>query len=83
MGKDEVEIPSYSVETDMDRDLLIDKPYEDVYVNWLEYKIAYADGEISKMNNAAALYNTLLASYKRYYKRKHKCAHVPGFNYLH
>lgn len=51
--------------------LLIPFPYEEIYINYLAMKIDFANGDIKKYNNSAAVYETSLREYKRWYHRNH------------
>lgn len=61
--------PWYTADMDMDTDLLIPSPFEDIYIHWLVAQINYANGEIDKYNNAIAMYNTEYTGYSQWYHR--------------
>ena len=44
-------------EDDLDVELLVDKPYDDIYPLWLEAKIDFANGEYNKYQNTMQAYN--------------------------
>lgn len=63
--------PGYTRNTPMDTVLLVQAPFEELYVYWLEAQICYADGEISDYNAAIAQYNQLYAAFSAAYNREH------------
>lgn len=62
----------YDVDTDLNKDLLIPFPYDDIYLRWLEMQIDYANGEYGKYNNSITMYNTAYSAYEKFYNRTHK-----------
>ncbi|MBO7253084.1 MAG: hypothetical protein J6V25_10725 [Oscillospiraceae bacterium] len=62
---------SYTEKEDMDSDLLVSAPYDDIYIRWLEAQIDYYNGEISRYNNSNAMYLTAYDTYDRFYNRTH------------
>lgn len=66
-----IEFNGYTVEADMERELLIPAPYDDAYIKWLEAKIDYYNGEIARYNNSVMMYQAAYDSYSRYYNRNH------------
>jgi hypothetical protein len=66
-----IEFNGYTVEADMERELLIPAPYDDAYIKWLEAKIDYYNGEIARYNNSMMMYQAAFDAYQRYYNRMH------------
>lgn len=66
-----IEFNGYTVEADMERELMIPAPYDDAYIKWLEAKIDYYNGEIARYNNSVLMYQAVYDSYQRYYNRNH------------
>jgi hypothetical protein len=66
-----IEFNGYTVEADMERELLIPAPYDDAYIKWLEAKIDYYNGEIARYNNSVMMYQAAYDEYQRYYNRNH------------
>ena len=66
-----IEFNGYTVEADMERELLIPAPYDDAYIKWLEAKIDYYNGEIARYNNSVMMYQAVYDDYQRYYNRNH------------
>lgn len=71
-GGTEEAFKGYDVDTDLNKDLLIRFPYDDIYLRWLEMQIDYANGEYGKYNNSITMYNTAYLAYEKFYNRTHK-----------
>ena len=69
-GGDSVSFEGYT-DRDMEKDLLIGNPYDEMYVRWLEAQIDYYNGEIARYNNSMMMYQAAYDSYARYYNRSH------------
>lgn len=67
-GSPEVEFNSYGPETE----LLIEDPYSDVYVLYLEAQIYRYLGEIGRYNNAILSVESKLDEYRKHYNRTHE-----------
>ena len=65
------EVEQYSYPTDLDRELLIPAPYDDVYGLFLEAKIDFYNREYSNYNNSAMMFESQFSEYKKDYIRKH------------
>ena len=60
----------YTPEADLDGTvLLIEWPYDEIYRWYLEMKIADANGEMTRYNNAMAKYNAYYTAYQYFYNR--------------
>ena len=68
---DEVFFQGYDEAVDMDTELLVDAPYDEMYIRWLEAQIDYYNGEIARYNNSMMMYQTAYDTYSRYYNRTH------------
>ena len=64
---------SLSVESDFDGDetLLIESPYDVIYIYELEAKMAYHDRDNEAYKSADNFLKILYGSYEKYYHRKH------------
>ena len=71
-GGEGITFKGYTENTDMNTELLVPHPYDEVYIRWLEAQIDYANGEYGKYNNSITMYNTAFMAYERYYNRTHK-----------
>ena len=58
-------------DTDMEKDLLISAPHDEMYIRWLETQIDYYNGEIGRYNNSKAMYQAAFDTYERFYNRTH------------
>lgn len=64
--------PDYSAEN-IDEELLIPEPYaEDVYINFLQAKIAQQNGEDAKYNKAVLFYNDGYTRFAKAYNAAHR-----------
>lgn len=70
-GGEEVRFTGYTAETDPNTVLLVEEPFDEVYLRYLEMQIDYANGEIEKYNNSALLYNEAWLAFQNYYNRTH------------
>ncbi len=51
--------------------LIVSAPYDRLYTAYLKMKIDEENGETTRYNNSAALYNNYMAEYKKYYNKTH------------
>ena len=70
-GGTDVEFKGYDVDTDLNTDMLVPFPYDDIYLRYLEMQIDYANGEYGKYNNSITMYNTAYLAFEKYYNRTH------------
>ena len=61
----------YEDMTDMDTELLVHAPYDEMYLRWLEAMIDYHNSDDDRYNNAIILFNNAYEGYKRFYTRTH------------
>ena len=61
----------YDTDSDVETELLVPPPYDEVYLRWLEAQIDYANGEYSKYNNSIEMFNASYQGYSNYYNRTH------------
>ena len=66
------EVEQYSYPEDMDRELLIPAPFDDVYSLYLESKVDYYNREYGTYNNSAIVFESRFSEYKKDYIRKHQ-----------
>lgn len=69
-GKDIV-FNGYDADTSTETELLVQPPYDDIYLKWLEAKIDYHNAEYAKYNNSSIAYNSAYSAFERYYNRTH------------
>ena len=70
-GAEEVSFTGYDDLTDLQTELLVPAPHDELYLRWLEAQIHYHNGEYGKYNNAVDMFNTAFEDYKKYYNRTH------------
>ena len=66
------DIKQCSYPKDMDKELLIPAPFDDVYALFLEAKIDYYNREYGNYNNSAMMFESQYNEYKKDYIRKHQ-----------
>lgn len=70
-GAENVIFTGYDDSTDIQTELLVPAPHDEMYLRWLEAQIHYYNGEYDKYNNAIIMFNTAFEAYQAYYTRKH------------
>ena len=70
-GADQVTFTGYDNNTDLQTELLVPAPYDEVYLRWMEAQIDYHNGEYGKYNNAVDMFTTSYEAYQNYYNRNH------------
>lgn len=68
-GGEAIVFEGYTPDTNLDTELLVPAPYDDIYIRWLEARIDYANGEYNKYNNSSMAYNATFEKYSNYYNR--------------
>ena len=63
-------LPVYT-EADGEKELLVGKPYEDLYFKWLEQKTDYDNGETGSFLNSSAAFLSLYTEFRNHYHRTH------------
>jgi len=61
---------SYAYPQDMDRELLIPSPFDNVYALYVKAMIDYHNGEFEKYNASAQMFHTRFEDYKKAYIRE-------------
>ena len=70
-GGEDVVFNGYTDTTDLETELLVPAPFDEIYLRWLEAQIDYANGEYGKYNNSVLMYQTAYDGYANYYNRNH------------
>lgn len=70
-GGEDIVFSGYDENADLNTVLLVDAPYDDIYLRWLEAQIDYTNGEYGKYNNSLVAYNDAYDLYQRHYNRTH------------
>lgn len=68
----EEKIKQYAYPDDMDTELLIPAPFDNVYVHYITAQIDYNNTEYDNYNNSVLMYETQFNEYKKDYIRKHR-----------
>ena len=66
-----VTFDGYDSLADQNTVLLVNAPYDEIYLRWLEAMIDYHNSDDDRYNNAIILFNNAYEAYKRYYTRTH------------
>ncbi len=61
----------YDDPEDLEIDLLVPAPYDEMYLRWLEAMIDYHNSEDDRYNNAIILFNNAYEGFKTHYTRTH------------
>ena len=80
-GSEDVTFTGYDSETDLDTEMLVPAPFDEIYLRWLEAQIDYTNGEYDKYNNSILMYQAAYDSYANYYNRNHM-PKGKGFKYF-
>ena len=64
-------MPEYDSDTDPGKKLLVDKPYDNIYLYWLMAKIDEQTLETEKYNNDRTMFNGAYESYSDWFTRTH------------
>lgn len=62
-------INQYSYPEDLDKELIIPPPFDDVYALFIEAKIDYYNREYANYNNSATMFDAQFSEYKKAYIR--------------
>lgn len=67
LAPEEVRGLSYRYPEDLDTELLITPPHDDLYLLWLQAKIDEANGEYDKYQNTMQIYNEYYGNFLRWF----------------
>lgn len=56
---------------DLNSDMLVPEPYDDLYIYYLDQRIALNQNDTRRYNAAATLYNNAFLAYQQKYNREH------------
>lgn len=68
-GADDVSFTGYDDSTDLQTELLVKEPFDEVYLRWMEAQIDYANGEYNKYNQSILMFKAAYDGYANYYNR--------------
>lgn len=61
---------------DMDSKLLVPEPYDDLYLHYIDQKIAYLNNDKARFNTASTMFNNALLTYQQYFNRTYQTKKV-------
>ena len=70
-GDDGIPFAAYRVDEDMHKELLVQSPFDDLYIHYMEAQIDLGNGEGDGYNAAIILYNALFNEFRGWYGRNH------------
>ena len=70
-GCDTIFFYGYDSLADLETELLVQAPYDEMYLRWLEAMIDYHNSDDDRYNNAIMLFNNAYEGYKKHYTRTH------------
>ena len=70
-GAETVEFTGYNDRTDMETELLVPIPYDEVYLRWLEAQIDYYNGEYGRYNNSMLAFDAVWNNFINDYRKTH------------
>lgn len=77
-GAPELPEPDYGEDTDEDTVLLVEGPYDCMYVHWLQSRIDYALAEYGRFNNSNAAFEADRTGWRMWYNRTHMPVQARG-----
>ena len=60
----------YDPNADMERELLLESPWDEMYLRWMEAMIDYNNGETDSYNRSITLFNNLYQNFCDWYIRR-------------
>ena len=66
------EIKQYTWSDDAQAILLVEVPYDDIYLNYLTAMVDYYNNDISSYQNSMTVFNNTYNEYLKYYRRTHE-----------
>ena len=60
----------YDPNTDMEQKLLLESPWDEMYIRWMEAMIDYNNGETDSYNRSITLFNNLYQNFCDWYIRR-------------
>lgn len=67
----DVDLDHYFDNWNMQSEMLADEPWDELYIHYLDTKIAWMQNDTKKLNTATVLYDNVLLSYKGWYNRNY------------
>lgn len=63
---------------DMDTELLVSEPYDDLYIHYLDQRAAYNNNDMKRYNTASAMFNNAMLTFQQYFNRTYKTIKKPS-----
>ena len=70
-GGEDIVFTGYDANEDMQKELLVKAPFDEIYLRWMEAMIDYHNGEITGYNASKSLFNAHYEAFKAWYGRTH------------
>ena len=70
-GGEHIVFNGYDADTNINTEMLVPAPFDELYVRWLEAQIDYANAEYGKYNNSMTMYNSAYQEYENHYNRNY------------
>lgn len=70
-GDENISFDGYDEDTDLDTELIVQEPYDEIYLLWLDAMIDYTNGEFTRYNNTIIRYNDMFTAFSRDFNRTH------------
>lgn len=67
----DVDLDHYFDNWNMQSEMLAAEPWDELYIHYLDTKIAWMQNDTKKLNTATVLYDNVLLSYKGWYNRSY------------
>lgn len=55
----------------LEQELLVEAPFDDLYLTFLQMKVEEANGDAARYNNSAVMYNSQYSAYEKWYNKTH------------
>jgi len=78
---DPAEVVQYGYTADKSKEMLLDPPYDHLYVDYLAARIDLANGEYEKYANSQAFFSAGWQDFVRWFTAKYRPADRPGLYY--
>ena len=69
-GEEEISFTGYG-EDDGEKELIVGKPHDELYLHWLEAQIDYHNMEYDSFNNSNAVFDAVFSSFRNAYNQSH------------
>lgn len=66
-----VSFNGYDENTDLERELLAEPPYDEMYIYWMQAMVDYHNREMASYNNAIAKFEEMYMRFRNWYNREH------------